>query len=144
MDNKGKGRVVGETNIKIAGTAEIGIVKDSKVKFYGMTYGGNDPGYCRHQERKNGKNIDKYLHTVHLQSIYRNHSMRRIGREVFRIQGERRKKMFKDCLAEAMREKGLTATELSKMTGISKPSISQYLKGKNAPSAHGLKICIPS
>jgi transcriptional regulator with XRE-family HTH domain len=38
----------------------------------------------------------------------------------------------------AMSEKGINATQLAEKTGISKVSISQYLNGKNTPSAKNL------
>ena len=42
--------------------------------------------------------------------------------------------MFSDNLRKAMLAKGYNIAELSRMTGIGKPSISQYLSGKNKPS----------
>lgn len=41
--------------------------------------------------------------------------------------------MFSEVLKRAMLEKRMTATALSLATGIGKPSISQYLSGKNEP-----------
>lgn len=43
--------------------------------------------------------------------------------------------MFKDNLKRIMAEKGVSPAELSRITGISKASLSQYLAGKNKPSA---------
>lgn len=43
--------------------------------------------------------------------------------------------MFSDELIKVMEEKGLSTSDLSRMTGISKASISQYRNGKNSPSA---------
>ena len=48
--------------------------------------------------------------------------------------------MFKENLKTLMEQRGITQAELSKMTGIGKPSISQYLSGKNVPSPKNLKI----
>lgn len=42
--------------------------------------------------------------------------------------------MFSDNLRKAMIAKGYNIAELSRRTGIGKPSISQYLSGKNKPS----------
>ena len=42
--------------------------------------------------------------------------------------------MFKDALYEVMERLGITQTQLHKLTGINKASISQYLSGKNIPS----------
>lgn len=42
--------------------------------------------------------------------------------------------MFKDKLIKAMNDLNMTQAQLSKMTGIGKSSISQYLSGKNVPS----------
>lgn len=42
--------------------------------------------------------------------------------------------MFSDNLRKAMVAKGYNIAELSRRTGIGKPSISQYLSGKNKPS----------
>lgn len=42
--------------------------------------------------------------------------------------------MFKDKLVKAIEDLNMTQTQLSKMTGIGKSSISQYLSGKNVPS----------
>lgn len=42
--------------------------------------------------------------------------------------------MFRDRLIEAMNDLNMTQAQLSKMTGIGKSSISQYLSGKNVPS----------
>ena len=48
--------------------------------------------------------------------------------------------LFKDCLAAAMREKNMTGSDLSRVTGIGKSSISQYLTGKNLPSAERMRV----
>lgn len=42
---------------------------------------------------------------------------------------------FKDRLIKAMEEKGMTQSRLSQLTGIGKSSISQYVSGKNIPTA---------
>lgn len=42
--------------------------------------------------------------------------------------------MFRDKLIKAMNDLNMTQAQLSKMTGIGKSSISQYLSGKNVPS----------
>jgi len=42
--------------------------------------------------------------------------------------------VFSDNLRKAMIAKGYNIAELSRRTGIGKPSISQYLSGKNKPS----------
>ena len=42
---------------------------------------------------------------------------------------------FKEKLIRAMEERGVSQTQLSGMTGIGKSSISQYINGKNVPSA---------
>lgn len=41
--------------------------------------------------------------------------------------------MFAAQLRKAMKERGMSASELSKATGIGNPAISQYLSGKNVP-----------
>ena len=42
--------------------------------------------------------------------------------------------MFADNLKMIMTEKGITQADLSKLTGIGRSSISQYLSGKNEPT----------
>ncbi len=42
--------------------------------------------------------------------------------------------MFADSLKALMKERGITQAELSKLTGIGRSSISQYLSGKNVPT----------
>ena len=42
--------------------------------------------------------------------------------------------MFADNLRKQMVERGITQGELSRITGIGRSSISQYLSGKNQPS----------
>lgn len=42
--------------------------------------------------------------------------------------------MFKDRLEQAMKDLNLTQAQLSKITGIGRSSISQYLSGKNVPA----------
>lgn len=49
------------------------------------------------------------------------------------------KTMFGENLKTLMAERGVSQSELSKMTGIGKPSISQYLSGKNTPSPKNIK-----
>ena len=46
---------------------------------------------------------------------------------------------MKSTLREAMTYTGLSATELSKLTGICKSSISAYLSGKQVPRGERLK-----
>lgn len=41
--------------------------------------------------------------------------------------------MFSENLKKIMKERGVSASELASITGISNPSISQYLAGKNVP-----------
>lgn len=41
---------------------------------------------------------------------------------------------FKESLENILREKGLTRTDLRKMTGLSTASISQYFSGSNEPT----------
>jgi transcriptional regulator with XRE-family HTH domain len=53
---------------------------------------------------------------------------------------ERMKIMFSETLKNIMEEKGIRQIDLVKMTGIGKPSISQYLAGKNTPSPKNIKI----
>lgn len=48
--------------------------------------------------------------------------------------------LFKDCLAAALQEKKMSGSDLSRVTGIGKSSISQYLTGKNIPSPMRMKI----
>lgn len=43
--------------------------------------------------------------------------------------------LFKEKLLRAMGEKGINQAKLSELTGIGKSSISQYVSGKNVPSA---------
>lgn len=47
---------------------------------------------------------------------------------------------FADRLKSRMRELDLTQSKLSGLTGIAKSSISQYLSGKNTPSAFKVKM----
>lgn len=42
--------------------------------------------------------------------------------------------MFADNMKQIMTERGITQAELSKITGIGRSSISQYLSGKNEPT----------
>ena len=42
--------------------------------------------------------------------------------------------MFSERLKKAMQELGLSQAQLSKMTGIGRSSISQYISGKNVPT----------
>lgn len=42
--------------------------------------------------------------------------------------------MFNAALKQVMEKNGITATQLSQITGIGKSSISQYLSGKNEPT----------
>lgn len=42
--------------------------------------------------------------------------------------------MFRDQLKAVMSAQGLSQAELSRLTGIGKPSISQYLNGTNKPT----------
>lgn len=46
--------------------------------------------------------------------------------------------MFAKKLKECLDERGMTAAELSRLTGIGKSSISQYLYGKNVPTGDRL------
>lgn len=46
---------------------------------------------------------------------------------------------FANRLKHAMDEKNMTQAELSALSGIGKPSISQYLSGKNEPKQHNIK-----
>lgn len=48
--------------------------------------------------------------------------------------------MFSENLRLAMVAKGYTIAELSRKTGIGKPSLSQYLSGKNKPSRARLGV----
>jgi len=48
--------------------------------------------------------------------------------------------MFQELLHILMEEREVTQSELSKTTGISKSSISQYLSGKNKPSEKRLNL----
>lgn len=41
--------------------------------------------------------------------------------------------IIKDRLNEAMLKRGINATELSKLTGLNKSSVSRYLSGENIP-----------
>lgn len=41
--------------------------------------------------------------------------------------------IIKDRLNEAMQKRGITATELAKLTGLNKSSVSRYLTGENIP-----------
>lgn len=41
--------------------------------------------------------------------------------------------IIKDRLNEAMQKRGINATELSKLTGLNKSSVSRYLSGENIP-----------
>lgn len=41
--------------------------------------------------------------------------------------------IIKDRLNEAMQKRGITASELSKRTGLNKSSVSRYLTGENIP-----------
>ena len=43
--------------------------------------------------------------------------------------------MFADNMRKQMAAHGITQSELSKITGIGRSSISQYLSGKNEPTA---------
>lgn len=43
-------------------------------------------------------------------------------------------KEFAEQLKQVMRDKSITLTDLSRLTGIGKSSISQYLSGKNEPT----------
>ncbi|MCI6173565.1 MAG: helix-turn-helix domain-containing protein [Clostridiales bacterium] len=47
--------------------------------------------------------------------------------------------MFKDALMQAMQQKGISGSDLSRMTGIGKASISQYIHGVCTPSAERMK-----
>jgi len=47
--------------------------------------------------------------------------------------------MFNENLKSVMEQRGISQAELSKLTGIGKPSISQYLSGKNEPSPKNVK-----
>jgi len=47
--------------------------------------------------------------------------------------------MFSAKLKKLMTEQKVSQTQLSKMTGIGKPSISQYLAGKNLPGSGNLE-----
>lgn len=46
---------------------------------------------------------------------------------------------FSNRLKQAMDERNMTQAELSALTGIGKPSISQYLSGKNEPKHDNIK-----
>ena len=48
--------------------------------------------------------------------------------------------MFSKNLKQIMQEKGITLSELSRITGIGKSSISQYLSGKNIPTSERIKV----
>ncbi len=48
--------------------------------------------------------------------------------------------MFVQRLKQAMTEKGISQSELVKLTGISRSGISQYLSGKNIPRKKALNI----
>lgn len=48
-------------------------------------------------------------------------------------------KSFSNRLKHAMDEKKMTQSELSALTGIGKPSISQYLSGKNEPKQDNIR-----
>lgn len=41
--------------------------------------------------------------------------------------------IIKNRLNEAMQKRGITATELAKLTGLNKSSVSRYLTGENIP-----------
>ena len=47
---------------------------------------------------------------------------------------------FAQRLKQTMKERGITQTELSRITGLGKSSISQYVSGKNIPSKANMKI----
>lgn len=42
--------------------------------------------------------------------------------------------MFKDRLQQAMQDLGISQAQISKITGINRSSISQYVSGKNVPT----------
>ena len=46
---------------------------------------------------------------------------------------------FNEKLKKAMQDLGISQAQLVGMTGIGKSSISQYLSGKNTPTAEGQK-----
>lgn len=48
--------------------------------------------------------------------------------------------MFGENLKRIMCERNFTVTKLSKVSGIGKSSISQYLSGKNVPSAERIRV----
>jgi transcriptional regulator with XRE-family HTH domain len=50
------------------------------------------------------------------------------------------KTMFGKNLKIIMKQRDVTQSELSQMTGIGRPSISQYCSGKNEPHADKLKL----
>lgn len=43
------------------------------------------------------------------------------------------KKTFQDRISEIMQEKGITQAQISKLTGITQSSLSDYIKGKYSP-----------
>lgn len=47
---------------------------------------------------------------------------------------------FSQRLKQAMKERDITQVELSRITGLGKSSISQYVSGKNLPSRGNMKI----
>ena len=52
--------------------------------------------------------------------------------------------MYGDALKKALKEKNITAAQLSVLTGIGKSSISQYLSGKFTPSDERKKVIAES
>lgn len=47
---------------------------------------------------------------------------------------------YAEHLKNLLRQRGMTATELSQISGIGKSSISQYLSGKNVPNGERRKL----
>lgn len=47
---------------------------------------------------------------------------------------------FQNKLKALMRERGISQSDLARLTGIGKPSISQYVTGRNVPSRQRMKV----